>query len=76
MLRLSCRQMSRILLGIFCVFLHACIGSSKMLLPSALKKKLVLKLGCLLNQQITSALHQPTGHEVLSSRKLSLLISD
>lgn len=45
LLRLSCLQMSRILLGIFCVFLHACIGSSKMLLPSALEKKLVLKLG-------------------------------
>lgn len=39
LLRLSCRQISAILFGIFCVFLHTFMGSSKMLLPSALLKK-------------------------------------
>lgn len=34
--RLSCLQISRILFGNFCVFLQTCVGSKRMLLPSAL----------------------------------------
>lgn len=39
LLRLSCLQISRILLDTLCVFLHACMGSRRMLLPSALERE-------------------------------------